>query len=90
MELVPGKDNSTQNLHGSIYERVDAGGFFYHCHAAISKEAKLANPVWTIWREDQANGNLTCPAVDLGNGLEPVPDGHIATDPASLTYWSTV
>lgn len=87
---TPGKDNSQQNLHGSIYERFDDGTYFYHCHAAISKEAKLDNPVWTIWREDQATGLLTCPAVDLGNGLEPQPDGNVATDPALLTYWSTL
>lgn len=87
---TPGKDNSQHNLHASIYERFDDEEYFYHCHAAISKEAKLNNAVWTIWRQDKTTGSLTPPAVDLGSGLEPQPDGNVATDPASLTYWSTL
>jgi len=85
MALTPGKDNVVHNMHGTIYEKVVAGDFTYHMHAAISAEAKLANTVWTIWRE-HVDGNITCPT----DGTIPTPDNNLGTDPASLVYWSTV
>ena len=84
MSLTPGKDNSVHNMHGTIYEKVVSAPYTYHCHAAISSQAKLDNPVWTIWREHD-DGNITCPT----DGTNPTPDGNIATDPTILTYWAT-
>ena len=85
MALTPGKDNVVHNLHGTIYEKVESGGFTYHMHAAISPEAKLDKAVWTIWRENDTTGQIVPPEV----GGEPHPDKNIATDPTALTYWTT-
>ena len=85
MSMTPSKTEVTQNLHGSIYFKVHNASYNYHCHAPVSKEAKKANPVWTIWRETISSGDLTCPT----DGTKPTPDGNVSTDPASLTYWST-
>ena len=83
--LTPNTANAVQSLHGTIYERVEAGGFIYHCHAQPNDQALLANAVWQIWRETIATGNLTNPEVNNA----PHPDNNIATDPASLPYWAT-
>lgn len=84
MSLTPGKDNVVHNMHGTIYEKVVSAPYTYHMHAAIGKEAKLANPVWTIWREHD-DGQIVPPEV----GGVPHPDNNIATDPTLLTYWTT-
>jgi len=82
--LTPGKDNVVHNLQGTIYEKVVDGDYTYHMHAPISKEALLANAVWTIWRE-HVDGNIVPPT----DGTIPTPDGNIATDPTALSYWAT-
>ena len=84
MSLTPGKDNAVHNMHGTIYEKVVAAPYTYHMHAAVGKEAKLANAVWTIWREHD-DGQIVPPT----DGTSPTPDNNIGTDPASLVYWAT-
>lgn len=85
MSLTPGKDHSVQVLHGTIYEKVTAGGFTYHMHAAVSKEALLTNAVWTIWRENDTTGQIVPPT----DGTVPTPDENVGSNPAGLVYWST-
>ena len=85
MSLTPGKDNVVHNLHGTIYDPVIDGNFIYHMHAAISPEAKKANPVWTIWRENTVTKQIVPPEV----AGAPSPDNNIGTDPTALTYWTT-
>jgi hypothetical protein len=83
-KLTPGKDSVVHNMHGTIYEKVVAAPYTYHMHAAVTDQALLAKPVWTIWREHD-DGQIVPPVVDDA----PHPDGNIATDPTVLVYWAT-
>jgi hypothetical protein len=88
--LTPGKHRAIHNLHGTIYDPiVDSGdpNIIYHCHAAVTKEAKAINPVWTIWREDLTTGKLVNP-IDPVTG-NPKPDNNACDDVENLTYWQT-
>ncbi len=84
MALTPGQDSAVHNLHGTIYQKVENGGYIYHAHAPITAEAKLNKPVWTIWREEVSTGNIVPPEVNSA----PSPDGNLADDMPSLTYWT--
>lgn len=85
MQLTPGKDSVVHNMQGTIHDPIVDGNYTYHMHAAITDQAKRVNAVWTIWREDNATGELMPPEVNNA----PHPDGNIGTNPAGLVYWST-
>jgi len=86
---VPGKKISQQVLNGTILEVYEDSldpGFIYYCRAAISKDTKADNEVWTIWRLFTTNGQITCPYdSDLG---APRPDGWKCSERESLGYWN--
>jgi hypothetical protein len=83
-KLTPGSNTAVHNMQGTIYEKVVSTPYTYHCHAPITDQALLANPVWTIWREHD-DGNITCPT----DGSRPTPDNNVASNPAGLPYWAT-
>lgn len=88
MGTSPGKGRVVHNLQGTIYKRfVDSGdaNIIYHCHAAITKEAIITNPVWTIWREDLTTGKLTPPK--SADKARPQPDNNTCDDLETTSFW---
>ncbi len=85
---TPGKKGARYNLHGTIYDLIVNSGdsnIIYHCHAAISKEAKATSPVWTVWREDLTTGQLTPPK--SADKSKPQPDNNICADLETTSFW---